>query len=260
MLPCTQVVAHCTYKKAPLSSAFDSKTTGKPAMDHLPYPQDSPVPPVSIPYYNKFIFGDGDFADFPTRCGFDKTGFAWGDFSSVPRDDHTAFFQAWLFFGLIHECLGAPAEEFIDPRSGTITTERLPYWGQRWRKGLPYFSRTKRLAEYNRVQKCLKEACAVLTSLDHVKLRQQEKSNLGEEVAFSIAVLGVTLDQIFTDYDLQTHIGGAEEELRQLSSATALWPTTELARKRLEAAGWCKSEALRLERYVRLLSSFTDLY
>ena len=225
-------------------------------MDHLPYPQDSPVPPVSIPYYDKFKFDNGNFSDFPARCGFDKSGFSFSDFSSVPWDDQTAFFQTWLFFGLIHECLGALSEEFIDRSSNTVTTQRLPYWGQKWRKGLPYFSRSKRLAEYERVQRSLREACTVLTRLDHAKPRQEEKSNLSEEVAFSIAVLGVTLDQIFTDYDLQTQIGGAEEELRQLSSATTLWPTTELARKRLEAAGWCKSETLRLERYVRLATPY----
>ena len=220
-------------------------------MDHLPYPQDSPVPPVSIQYFDKFKFDGGEFTDFPARCGFDKSNFAFGDFSSIPWEEHTAFMQAWLYFGLLHECLGAPAEEFVDRDTNTITTKRLPHWGHKWRKGLPSFSRTKRMAEYERVQRALREACATLSTLDHTKPGGQKGNNLAEDVAFSMAVLGLTLDQIFTDYDLLTELGGAEEDVRQLSHAAALWPTTEFARKRLEAAGWCKSEALRLERYVR---------
>lgn len=219
-------------------------------MDHLPYPQDSPLPPVSIPYHSKFSFDGGSFADYPSRCGFDQSNFATGDFRSIPWDDHTAFLQAWLFFGLLHESLGAPAEDFIDRKNGTVTTERLPHWGHKWRKGLPSFSRTGRHAEYERVHACLRDACTALIQLDDAKAGRGKRSNLSEEVAFSIAVLGITLDQIYTDYDLLTQLGGDAEELDQVTRANA-WPTTEFARKRLEGAGWCRSETLRLERYVR---------
>lgn len=219
-------------------------------MDHLPYPQDATLPPVSIPYYSKFEFDDGSFTDFPARCGFDKSNFVYGDFGSIPWDDHTAFLQAWLFFGLIHECLGAPTDDFIDRSTNKITTERLPQWGHKWRKGLPYFSRSKRQIEYERVSKCLRETCALLTTLDDARPGNPKRSSLSEEVAFSIAVLGITIEQIITDFDLQSSTGDAEDAYRQTSQA-GVWPTTQYARKRLEAAGWCKSESLRLERYVR---------
>lgn len=220
-------------------------------MDHLPYPQDSPLPPVSIPYYDKYRFDGGSFTDFPTRCGFDKANFAWGDFRSIPWDDHTAFLQAWLFFGLLQECLGAPAEEFINREKGVITTERLPHWAQKFRKSVS-FSRSKRQAEYARVYACLRETCTATIQLDDPEKGRGKRSNLSEEVAFSIVVLGVTLDQICTDYDFLTKLGGEAEEYSQVAQVN-VWRMTEFARKRLEGAGWCRSETLRLETYVRAL-------
>lgn len=218
-------------------------------MDHLPYPQDSPLPPLSVPYHTKYKFDGGTFTDFPVRCGFDKTNFGHGDFRSIPWNDQTAFFQAWLFFGVIHECLSAPAEDFLDHQTGTITTRELPRWTQKWRKDLP-FSRSKRQAEYNRVQKCLRETCAALIALDGIEADKSFAANLSEEVAFSIAVLGITIDQVMIKYDVVTHMGGDAQEKEQLTQLN-VWPTTRYAKKRLESAGWCRSETKRLERYVR---------
>lgn len=223
-------------------------------MDHLPYPQDAEVPPVSIPVFHGHEFDGGDFTNFPTRCGFDKAEFMWSDFSSVPSIDHTSFFQAWLYFGLMYEILGAPRDQFIDSRTGNICTTRLPHWTQKWRKGLASFSRSKRRAEYERVQACLKEACDVLTFLDDSKRRLDGRSNLNEEVAFSIAVLSITLDQVMNKHDLVTSMGGNEEQLFQLSMVNG-WPTTVYATNRLEAAGWCRSETRRLATDVLYIST-----
>ena len=84
----------------------------------------------------------------------------------------TAFIQAWLYFGLIYEVLGAPQAEFIDTKTDGVTTARLPYWIQKWRKGLPAFLRSKRQAEYLRVQNCLKETYDALTFPDCAKRRE----------------------------------------------------------------------------------------
>ena len=220
-------------------------------MDHLPHPQDSALPPVKVPCYDKFKYDGGSFTDFPIRCGFDKSGFPWGEFHSVPRDDQTAFFQAWLFFGALHEFFGGlDLEQFIDRTNGTVTTAALPNVAQKWQKGQPLFSKKQKFAEFQRVNKCLQEMRDTVSFLNHIRSTDGSfVSAVSEEVCHSIIVLGLTLDEIRNYHHGFTPDGGMDDEER-LSALVGAWPTSRLARKRLESGGLCKSSASKLEKYI----------
>ncbi len=165
-------------------------------MDHLPHPQDAAYPPVKVPYYSKFKYDGGSFTDFATRCGFSKSGFQWGDFNSVPWEDHTAFFQAWLFFGALCEFFGGlDLELLVDRANNTVSTAALPNVAQKWQKSLPLFGKKRKLEEFRRVNRCLKEMRDMVAFLNHIRPRDGSKlSSVTEEVCHSIIVLGLTLE------------------------------------------------------------------
>ena len=220
-------------------------------MDHLPHPQDAALPPVKVPYYDKFKYDGDSFTDFPVRCGFDKSGFPWGDFQSVPWKDHTAFFQAWLFFGVLHEFFGSlDLEQFVDRTNGNVTTAALPKVAQKWQKGLPLFSKKQKFAVFQRVNKCLKEMRDTVAFLNHLRSKDGlPLSSVTEEVCHSIIVLGLTLEEIRNYHHGFTPDGGMDNEER-LEVLVGAWPTSRLARKRLESGGLCKSSASKLEKYI----------
>ncbi|KAK5174533.1 uncharacterized protein LTR77_001613 [Saxophila tyrrhenica] len=224
-------------------------------MDHLPHPIRATFPPLTIPYYDKYKFDKGDFSGYPSRCGFDKTEFQWGDFCSVPWEDHDAFFQAWLFFGLLYDFFGADGEEFIDQGAKRITTASLPRLAAKWQKSLPRFSRKDRLSEYERVQKSLREACDAVGFLDTAERRAKGQSNLSEEIAYSIVVLGLTLEEVKIYHSGISAIGGVDNT-DLISTQVGGWPSTELVRKRFEAGGWCRSGTKRLQSYFMATGQF----
>ncbi len=222
-------------------------------MDHLPHPINASQEPLIVPYFDKYKYDKGSFPDYPARCGFDKSNFQWGDFSSVPREDHDAFFQAWLYFGLVYDFFGADDEDFIDRDAKRITTSKLPQMATKWQQSLPKFSRKDRLAEYERVQRSLREAADAVSFLDSAEWRAKGKSNLSEEVAYSIVVLGLTLEEIKIYHN---SLGGGMSNADLIATQVGNWPITELVRKRLAAGGWCRSESTRMQTYFMATGQF----
>lgn len=220
-------------------------------MDHLPHPQDAAFPPVTIPYYTKFKFDNGSFTDFPTRCGFDKSKFRWGELSAIPWEDQTAFFQAWLFFGTLHEFFGGiDLDQFIDHSNNIVSTVTLPKVAQKWQKSLPLVSKKQKLAEFRRVNLCLKEMRDVVSFLNHIhSVTGRKYSNVSEEVCHSLIVLGLTLEEVRNYHHGITPDGGMDTE-QSLGVLVGAWPTSRFAKKRLEDGGFCKSSANRLEKYI----------
>ena len=69
-------------------------------MEHLP-PASWPHELVLVPYIVDEEYDGLDFADYPTRKGFDIDSLLKEDFKNKSSGEITAFLQTWLYFGLI---------------------------------------------------------------------------------------------------------------------------------------------------------------
>ena len=130
-----------------------------------------------------------------------------------------------------------------------MTTAALPRLVQQWQKITP-FSRGHKLAAYQKLNLCLKEVRDTILALDSSRNQNgPSRSNLSEEVALSIIVLGLTLEQTQDYHDGLSPNGGLSPEERQ-SVLVGDWPISEFARTRLDAAGLCKPEISRLQKFI----------
>ena len=107
-------------------------------MEHLPC---SPrTAKIHIPYLGIEDYDDGDFATYPERHGWDKEKiFLLRDFTGKDPKDVEAFFQTWLYFGLLictFRTVGivVSTADFLRAEGGElfVTTERLPEYLLDW--------------------------------------------------------------------------------------------------------------------------------
>ena len=146
-------------------------------MEHLVRPTSVASQPYETVAYISYKYDGGDFLTYPVRVGkphvlhspYDMDGYlAFREREKhhpTPTRDLEAFFQAWLFFGLINEVLGdlCTADNFVritaSNNNEVITTSQLPTildtWVQRVQQG-----DSKR--SYEHVAGCLRLVHAVL--------------------------------------------------------------------------------------------------
>ena len=93
-------------------------------MDHLPYPANPVLPPLSVPYLCRDVESyDGQgLRDFPLRAGW---------VTSSINDIDSGRVQSWLYFGLLTEMFGETPKrnDFIDTTSDGrqyVVTRNLP--------------------------------------------------------------------------------------------------------------------------------------
>lgn len=219
-------------------------------MEHLAYPSDPVHPLVRVPYHGKYRYDSGSFTDFPDRCGFDKSQFWYaGDWSIIPKEDQDSFFQAWLFFGVLSDVIGADLDDFIDKEQQVITTERLPHWAQRWKKEkFPGWSTSRRLQERRRVRAVLQEARNIVILLDGVDDNGKPLTDVSEEVALSIILLGNTLEEMQDSYSPNTLLGLPSD--KEIDESFVGWPASRYERRQMLAKGLCEKEIDRLRTYM----------
>src|SRR5215475_8243822 len=109
-------------------------------MDHIVLPQSPRFRSLDLEYTGGAYDG-GEFASYPRRRGFDTRtgGFSeaadplWESRSSQEKGEAVkAFYQTWLYFGLIHHFFGAAADQTLflrvgdDGRKRYLATDALP--------------------------------------------------------------------------------------------------------------------------------------
>ncbi|KAI5990031.1 hypothetical protein F5J12DRAFT_748042, partial [Pisolithus orientalis] len=137
-------------------------------MDHLILP-DGVSPYIVVPYKCTESYDGGDFFTYPERKGWARDIEDY-DFSRRTPAELNAFFQAWLFFGCLTEILKAgglqvDTNDFIDTKSNTVTTQRLPQLIVQWKslwptsKDVTEACQCKTTQNYAPDQRCGHERC-----------------------------------------------------------------------------------------------------
>ncbi|KAL6719422.1 hypothetical protein ACLMJK_003662 [Lecanora helva] len=107
-------------------------------MEHLPCFKESER--VDIPYLGTEEYDNGDFLTYPERQNWDKKKiFRERDFSGKDPVEVEAFFQTWLYFGLlicVFRVVGVKVKttDFLRTENGKtfVSTERLPEYLLDW--------------------------------------------------------------------------------------------------------------------------------
>ncbi|KAL6228812.1 hypothetical protein BDW75DRAFT_226176 [Aspergillus navahoensis] len=110
-------------------------------MDHLVLPTGT-RPYIKVPYKCTLEYTPGDFIAFPERHGWTREHLLGDDnFGGKDPADIEAFFQTWLYFGMLLEILHiagvkAEAEDFVcwEDDGAFVSTMALPSLLLRWRK------------------------------------------------------------------------------------------------------------------------------
>lgn len=228
-------------------------------MEHLLAPEGTAL--IEVPYTCKEEYDAGPFQEYPTRKNWKEeelNGFKF--FGKRPQADVEAFFQTWLFFGVIISifdmvCVVVTTKDFIRMNASKekyITTRKFPELIQAWmdREGMHDPTDNAKLApEYKPTAEWLKdrekrgkEIEAILRRLHYFAFRfcsaegQADQIALGKQpqfwpistrVGMSILSIGGPLLRVAAEiygYDL-----------RSLPN----WGSSPFLNERLKNAGWC---------------------
>ena len=99
-------------------------------MDYVPRPPDAEIEALPVPYLASIEYDFGGFESFPQRHGFMQDGSLD---TARTAAELASLLQAWLYFGLIAECIGRPVTvaEFVntsphdDSYRVVVATDRL---------------------------------------------------------------------------------------------------------------------------------------
>lgn len=226
-------------------------------MDHSPYPANPVFPPLVVPYHDEYTYDGETFTDFPTRCGFDKDRLEERPLRWIPWDHQTSFHQAWLYFGVLHEVLNAPSDEFITVNAGSkqISSARLPHYLHIWTTRIKKMRSAAAQRELRRCNDCLLEASKVARSLP-----RQSYHNIDLRVLCSIIDLGNTITDVVRHAAIHEpwkseilQIPGITEpwnssmnENEKASSIYPSWPQNEYTTDQLRSTRYCVSEQRRI--------------
>jgi len=112
-------------------------------MDHLILPEGV-EPYITVPYKCIVPYETGDFLSYPQRKGWTQKHLCGDeDFGGRSPAEVEAFFQTWLYFGMLLEVLKAAGvqattEDFIDRGAEVVvTTKKLPELLREWKKRWP---------------------------------------------------------------------------------------------------------------------------
>ncbi|KAI9770941.1 MAG: hypothetical protein M1840_002645 [Geoglossum simile] len=75
-------------------------------MDHLPSPRN-PYQPIRVPYFGGCVYDSQGFHNFAERKGWDVKKLVEWDRGGRSPAEAASFLQAWLYFGLLGETIGA---------------------------------------------------------------------------------------------------------------------------------------------------------
>lgn len=240
-------------------------------MDHSPYPAKPIFPSVIVKHHDTYTYDAATFADYRARCGFDKSRQSERPLKWVPPESRTSFFQAWLFFGVLHEVLDVNQYDFVIGSDGRedarVSAERLPHYLELWTQRVSQMRSRHAHRELLRCRECLLEACAALNAC-----RSQPDHGVEEVVICSIIDVGIAVTYTVKDAAISKpwlsafqQIPGLTEpstsdrleELMSTGNTYPEWPVDQLAGFQLRQTNRCPSEQRRVS---KSLASCTILY
>ncbi|KAL9118922.1 MAG: hypothetical protein Q9187_004523 [Circinaria calcarea] len=226
-------------------------------MDHLPKIEASAFPPLEVPCLCETNDYDrGGFLDFPQRNGWkiDKLrGLVRSDEEHKSPEKITAFVQAWLFFGMLHEVfrISEVEIEFKDfvRDSGNhriVTTSRLRQYLNNWANRERGQDLTSRREKQAHVAAILIRVDSFLMHFHDSVLPEKWKVTLPMEVLLSILIMAETLKNAAMLI--------WRFPLRQLLSSplisVGLFRRQNPLKHYFNRAGWCLNEVAMLEDLV----------
>lgn len=209
-------------------------------MDHLLLPPNAVKLEVEIPYLCQFQYDGPSFREFPLRHGFGYDAAGWLE----AREGQTqieilAFYQTWLYFGLMTAIFAQPIDPKVFVRSGTtigtqvISSKKLPDLMDGWR--LRY--KRKLLSVYQDRLRDDAEGHLALAIKHCCQLDQLPSSHFPRpwpEVLLSIKVLLTSLATVIKWPKL------IPRALLPLTGGQFSDPlSTKLLIKHMESTGWC---------------------
>ncbi|KFY15368.1 hypothetical protein V491_05708 [Pseudogymnoascus sp. VKM F-3775] len=160
--------------------------------------------PIFVPYIGDRVYDGLGFAGYPARRVFDIDGLLKGDFKEASSDQVASFFQTWLYFGMMHEILGAVVKtaDFVrtdEYGNKWLTTNKLPGVLHKVRllvdreKTLPEYSHEYVERRNNCIAKCLRLALDIWEGFSALKERHSVPNPMSPEISIAIQILGITL-------------------------------------------------------------------
>lgn len=199
-------------------------------MDHVPLPEDAK--PIRVPYRKSpYSKGNGGFSSYPARCGWTKEDLKGNNqFGGRSPADVEAFFQSWLYFGVLVETLSiagvsTTTDGFLSSSKHFVSTTNLPPRLRKWNRA------------HSKASKSQKKEWTELASGIAGELSRFLLHYGGASAGLTCPVS----DEVFLSMLALCHTMG---KALQLGNVPQL-PASGLLRRRIEAAGWCPTDIAR---------------
>jgi hypothetical protein len=210
-------------------------------MDHLPRASTGAVH-VEIPYLFDddcpFEYDNQHWAEYPVRTGWDLDAFLDGDFTNKGRNtaaQAASFFQAWLYFGMLHCVTGIPVATSSFVRTNTTGTRlvslvNLGAYLSGWEEAVNSWSADEEASRTAATD-------AAVKTLTHTLLQHLGwKTPLPDVVVLSMTILHRTLvcakRSILTQSDFEPNLNYHQG-------------SREIIDKHLYELGWCRRDVAR---------------
>lgn len=205
-------------------------------MEHL---LDSATPyMIVVPCHCVEIYDEGEFDTYPSRQGWDIAALRANDFQGKTEDEALAFFQSWLYFGLLWEFFGSQPDftlrKFLRTEGEEvkiITSQHLPGHLRYWQTEAQFQGAVEQKAAFERTKSKLRMVYDVATDFlpgfppntrtDYRRSRWQ----VAGDVALSIQILADTLQVA------GFHIYNCAYDLD--------WGFSPMLVERMRRQGWC---------------------
>ncbi|KIW68464.1 hypothetical protein PV04_04406 [Phialophora macrospora] len=196
-------------------------------MDHFAIPKGAKH--MKVPYNGagpRYSTGPGGFDGYPARCGWTAEHCkGQDDYGGRTPEQVEAFFQSWLYFGVLIEVLAVAGvavktDDFLDHSTHFISTKELPSKLRQWNRASSRAS-TSRKAKWKAAASNIVAEQSRLLLYHCGSGRESSGRNppFSDEVAASMIALAHT-------------VGRALDIVQPL-------PTSQLLRRRIQDAGWC---------------------
>ncbi|KAK6076219.1 het domain protein [Seiridium cupressi] len=202
----------------------------------------SPYGPIRVSCFCTEAYDGLDFAGYPLRKGWRQTSSGPLELRGRSLASQAAFFQTWLFFGVLKEVLGHSFAEQDFVRDGYVATAKLPIYTRDWYNRWQTLSDVDRKSAYLTVQRCLVEAksnCVLLLG------DKTSDCSLPREVDVSIRILGESLSHAFYHICESLSI----ERFTRQRDIRGKWGHSELLVVEMLGRNWCPSDVAFLQHY-----------
>jgi len=172
-------------------------------MEHLP-PVSKPYEPIFVPYIGDREYDGLEFAEYPSRRGYDLERLLEGDFQGSSAEQVASFLQVWLWFGLIHGILGvqldaanyvridAAGNKWLDSTTLVLVLQNTGKLIEQ-ETALPEYTPEYVEQRSKRIDRCLRTAYYAWEGFSRLEEYYSIPNPMSPEVSFGIQVLAISL-------------------------------------------------------------------